>query len=174
VKLMVLGYARHGKDTVCEMLREMYGLTFMSSSLAAAEIVMMPIFGDKYKTVQECFDDRVNHRSTWYDGIRAFNAKDPTKLMRLIYDKVDVYSGIRSWREFTAGRNTLLFHHAIWVDRSELLPPEPTSSNTMEKWMADFIIDNNGTLEELRRNVRQLMETRLGQIPLGVEQRSAE
>jgi translation elongation factor EF-1alpha len=31
-KLLVIGHGRHGKDTVCEMLRDDYGYTFESSS----------------------------------------------------------------------------------------------------------------------------------------------
>ena len=34
MKLMVMGYGRHGKDTVCEILKEKYGMTFKSSSLS--------------------------------------------------------------------------------------------------------------------------------------------
>jgi hypothetical protein len=30
-KLLVIGHGRHGKDTVCEMLRDHYGYTFESS-----------------------------------------------------------------------------------------------------------------------------------------------
>ena len=31
-KLLVIGHGRHGKDTVCEILRDHYGYTFESSS----------------------------------------------------------------------------------------------------------------------------------------------
>jgi hypothetical protein len=46
---------------------------------------------------------------------------------------------------------------AIWVDRSEHLPPEDSSSMTITPDMCDVIIDNNGTLEDLYRNVDELM-----------------
>jgi len=36
VKLMIMDHARHGKDTVCEILRDTYGFTFESSSMADA------------------------------------------------------------------------------------------------------------------------------------------
>ena len=31
-KLLVIGHGRHGKDTVCEILRDEFGYTFESSS----------------------------------------------------------------------------------------------------------------------------------------------
>lgn len=31
-KLLVIGYGRHGKDTVCEILRDQHGYSFTSSS----------------------------------------------------------------------------------------------------------------------------------------------
>lgn len=39
-KFLILGHARHGKDTVAEILRDEYGFTFTSSSLFCAEKVI--------------------------------------------------------------------------------------------------------------------------------------
>jgi hypothetical protein len=54
-------------------------------------------------------------------------------------------------------RNTGVFDYAIWVDRLDHLPPEPPTSMSLEIWMADYVIDNNGSLEELERNIDQLV-----------------
>jgi dephospho-CoA kinase len=54
-------------------------------------------------------------------------------------------------------RNTQVFDYAIWVDRSDQLPQEDRSSMSLEIWMADYVIDNNGQLSDLRRNTRELM-----------------
>jgi hypothetical protein len=35
--------------------------------------------------------------------------------------------------------------------------PESKNSMSLEQWMADFTIDNNGTLEDLKFNVGQLI-----------------
>ena len=35
--------------------------------------------------------------------------------------------------------------------------PESKDSMSLEQWMADYTIDNNGTLEDLVFNTRQLM-----------------
>jgi hypothetical protein len=153
LKLMILGYARHGKDTVAEILREHHKLKIVSSSLAAAERVMVPYFksiGINYASLEECYVDRVNHRSEWYDQIKAFNTPDLARLAREIYSENDVYIGIRNAEEFQAARKEGLFQYSIWVDRSKHEPAESISSNTMDSSMADYIIDNNGTLEQLK------------------------
>jgi dephospho-CoA kinase len=54
-------------------------------------------------------------------------------------------------------KNTSVFDYAIWVDRTDHLPTESKDSMSLEQWMADYTIDNNGTLEDLVFNTRQLM-----------------
>ena len=65
---------------------------------------------------------------------------------------------MRNKREFHAIRNNGLVDYVIWVDRSDYLETEPKSSMSLEPWMADYIIDNNGTLEQLYRNIDDLYD----------------
>ena len=55
-------------------------------------------------------------------------------------------------------KNTNVFDYCIWVDRSDHLPPEPKDSMSLEQWMSDFTIDNNGTINALMFNTYQLIE----------------
>lgn len=175
MKIMVIGHARHGKDTVGEILRDAYGWTFNSSSLFCAEKVMMPAFnkllpGNKhmlpgnieekaYGSVQQCYDDRHNHRAFWHQEIAAYCTAtgDLARLAREIFKVNDVYCGCRSAREFHAARAEGVFDLSIWVDRSGHLPPESRDSMKLEQWMADCIIDNNDTLENLQRRVIRIV-----------------
>jgi hypothetical protein len=158
MKLLIIGHGRHGKDTVSEYLCEKHHLTFKSSSGHLAEAVVYPALKDMYgyTTVEECFDDRHNHRSEWFNLLADYCGVDAARLGREIFNKSDIYCGLRSWREFNAIKNNGLFDYAIWVDRSDHLPPEPKDSMSLEPWMADFVIDNNGSLEQLERNVKDL------------------
>ncbi len=161
-KVLVLGYARHGKDTVCELLRDRYDLTFTSSSQFCAEHVVLPWFRSnpgtfEYKDAAACFDDRHNHRALWYDLITDYNKPDMARLGREIFASNDVYCGLRNAREFHAVKNAGLYDFAVWVDASDRVPPEDASSCTVEPWMADFVLDNNGSLEDLERNLASLM-----------------
>lgn len=149
-KLMLLGYGRHGKDSVAEILTH-YGFTYMSSSWAAAENVVFPVLGPKYgyETVEDCFEDRHNHRREWFDLITEFNTPDKARLPRIIYSQVDIYVGIRNRDEFLAAREEGLFDYAIWVDASKRLPVESTESCTVTPDDADIVIDNNGPEKHL-------------------------
>ena len=111
-----------------------------------------------YNNEEECYADRHNHRAEWYDAICDFNKGDGARLGREIFEQHDIYCGLRNKREFFAMKNTNVFDYCIWVDRSDHLPPEPKDSMSLEQWMSDFTIDNNGTMNELMFNTYQLIE----------------
>lgn len=156
-KLLVVGHARHGKDTVCEILQRNWGYTFISSSYFCAEKVIMAEYPGRWLSVEECYADRVNHRALWYDLIAATNTPDGANLARQIYESgYDIYCGMRNKRELHAARNSGLVDLIVWVDASDRLPLEDKSSCTIEQWMADVTIDNNGSEADLEFNVNQL------------------
>ncbi len=155
MKLLVLGPARHGKDTVSEMLCKKLGLTFTSSSIICCEAFIFDRLKKKYgyNTVAECFNDRVNHRAEWFDMICEYNKNDGAKLGKLIFSKDDIYCGLRNMDEFIAIQKQNLFDCCIWVDASKRMPPEPETSITVTRSCADFVIDNNLDLEFLEWEV---------------------
>jgi hypothetical protein len=161
-RIMVVGHGRHGKDTAAEILRDDFGATFVSSSWFMAERVVFPHFckahPGRYSSVQACYDDRASERATWFNLIAASNAADLTTLGRAIFAEYDLYVGNRNAREFHALRNAGAFDLSIWVDACERVEyREPRTSLTIEPWMCDFVLDNNGTPDDLRRNVGSLM-----------------
>jgi hypothetical protein len=158
-KLLIIGHGRHGKDTVCDILKESYGFSFESSSQFCSKLFIFDMLKDRYGYIseEECYADRHNHRAEWYHAICDYNVPDAARLGREIFAAHDIYCGLRNKKEYHAMRNTGVFDYAIWVDRSDHLPLESKSSMTLEQWMADYTIDNNGTLEELHYNTHQLM-----------------
>jgi hypothetical protein len=162
-KLLVIGHGRHGKDTVCEILRDKYGYSFESSSQFCSKLFIYDMLKKKYNysSEEECYADRHNHREEWYNAICDYNVPDAARLGREIFKAHDIYCGLRNKREYFAMRNTNVFDYAIWVDRSDYLPPESKDSMTLEPWMADFHIDNNGTLEDLKFWIDELFNSKL-------------
>lgn len=164
-KILVLGHARHGKDTVCEYLRDVYGFTFTSSSHFCAERVVRPALEAKlgivYEKAGECMARREevpDWRKFWYDAIRDFNRPDLTALGRAIWAENDIYCGLRHHSEFNALKNTGSYDLCLWVDAHERKPMEEKTSMSLEQWMADYTIDSNGTIPELHANIDQLMK----------------
>lgn len=175
-KLLIVGHGRHGKDTVAEFFGELGGYTWTSSSLACAEHVCLPWFNSaehlpSYANAEDCFKDRhgrtpahrsegfefYEHREQWFLAISQYNTPDKTRLARKILETSDMYVGMRSRKELWACKAGGVFDFVIWVDGSERHEPEAPGSMQIEPWMADFHIDNNGTLNETRLNVQRLV-----------------
>lgn len=155
MKLLVIGHARHGKDTVAELLKETYGLTYQSSSWAALEIFLfdqLQARGYGYKSRKECFEDRVNHRQLWKDLITRYNTPDKARLCRdiLFRNGNNMYVGMRCPEEYAASKH--LFDHILWVDALKRLPKDPTMQIPRDPDM--IVIDNNGDLDHLRHQIR--------------------
>ncbi len=159
-RIMIIGYKDHGKDTAAEYLRKFFNLTFVSSSLFCAEHVVRPALAQQgivYADVKTCFEDRVNHRSKWFDAICEFNKEDRSRLSCKIFEKYDIYCGLRNRDELVAAKRQNLFDLCLWIDASKRKPPEGKESCTVTPQDADVIIDNNGTLDEMFVQLRYAM-----------------
>ena len=163
MKLLVIGHAQHGKDTAAEMLYDMFGLTFAGSSQVANELFIFDALKEKYgyKTPEECFADRINHRAEWYDMICGYNKEDPARLAKEILNRANIYVGMRDLEEYHASRGLFDFVVGIYNPSKDL---EPASSFNINIWTADFIVPNSSTKQELRSKLfklfRELMFTR--------------
>jgi hypothetical protein len=149
--IYIVGHGRHGKDTVAETLRDRFNFTFTASSWFMADKVIFPALKDKYgyTTVRQCFYDRHSHRSEWFDLIDKANPNG-TELSEAIFKQNDIYVGIRNKRELDAVKADPRFDpFVVWVDASNRLEPEPGSSMGITIDDADYVIDNNGTVEDL-------------------------
>lgn len=149
-KLLILGHARHGKDTAAEYLAEKLGLSFDGSSNVCCEAFVFHALRDKYgySTPFECFEDRVNHREEWHNLIADYCKDDKAKLGRLIYAENAIYCGIRAIDECEAvieEFNPVV----IWVDAAKRVDKEPKSSMQLTCNPSWINVTNNGTCGEL-------------------------
>jgi len=153
MKVLILGYAQHGKDTVAELIAEYTSLILKSSSYIATKLIIFPQLKDEYKylTIQECYEDRIHHRERWFNLIREYNKEDAAKLAKYVLKKSDIYVGMRSKIELKQSKH--LFDLIIWVDATQRIPRESYTSCTVSALNANIIIDNNSTLSELQMNV---------------------
>lgn len=159
-KWAVLGFARHGKDTVASLLQELLPtLRFCSSSEFVMEKAVWPILQPKYgyETKQQCFEDRINHRAEWYQLITGYNSPDKSKLASELLEENDIYVGLRSREELLACKEKNLFDVILWVDRSKHVAPETEASCTIRSTDCDYIIDNNDSLEETMKQLKLVL-----------------
>lgn len=157
MKLFICGYARHGKDTAAEMIKEFTGMSFQSSSLFCCKLFIYEILKDKYfyESVEECYNNRIIHRFEWHDLIRNYNKGDETRLSRHIFQKHDIYVGIRAIEEVIASREAGIVDLMLWIDASNRIKVESLLSITIIREDADIIITNNGSLEELKTKIKR-------------------
>jgi len=157
-KFMVMGFKRHGKDTFCELLEKKYGVKFAASSEFACELFLFDVLNKKhglnYTSVEDAFNDRGNHREIWYQEIKAYNVENGLDALgKEIFKEHDIYCGIRDDEEFNCLKEGGHFQFSVWIDASERLPAESEKSNKINHSMANMVIDNNGSLEKLEKQV---------------------
>jgi len=155
MKILILGNARHGKDTLAERLNEHFGMTFKSSSEMAMELFIFDEIAEQfgYTTMEQCFEDRVNHRTLWYKMICGYNKNDRARLTKDILEGYDCYVGMRDLDEFEASKD--LFDVIIWVDATKRLGSDE-NTNKIPMSAADMVITNNGTFEEFDMKAKAL------------------
>lgn len=157
LKIIIMGYGRHGKDTVAQILHDKYGLKFKSSSEFIGERAVWPLMKySRYMTFKECFEDRHNHRKLWHDAIKEYNKDDKAKLGKELFQEFDLYVGLRSKEELEALKDWNKDIVTIWVDRNLHCPREDENSCTVSHTDCTFYLDNNHTLEELENQIDEL------------------
>lgn len=164
VKVVIIGYARHGKDEVGRLLCQHYPqLRVPNTSYVAAVEIVYPALHGEYACVAECYNDRHNRRADWFRLIGDYNAQDPARFAKMILrDHGDVYIGLRS--QVSLAQVRPLVSLVVWVDASRRLKTkESESSCTVTAEMADIVVDNNGSLAELEERVLDLIQNKLKQ-----------
>ena len=160
MRLLVTGLAQHGKDEVCKILKEKYGYNYTSSSIAAIELFIFDKIGAKwgYKSPMELYDNRNKHRPELYQLITEYNTPDKSKLANDIMETNDIYCGLRCKDELAACRAEGVFEMIVWVDAVERCGvTEGEDSITIRKDMAHYVIDNNGTKEDLLKEIEKML-----------------
>lgn len=157
MKILLLGHAQHGKDTTAEYMRDIFSLSFTSSSLFMCERIVFPVLAPLYgyKTVQECYEDRKaeEKRKQWYDLIRAYNAKDRSRLAKELTAEMDMYVGMRDNDELQACKKEKVFDVIVGVYNPDK-PLEPKTSMTIDIFReSEILLLNNSTKEALANRV---------------------
>ena len=155
-KILIISHKRMGKTTVANMLCEMTNLRFKDSSMAAAEIFIFDELKDKYgyETFKECFEDRVNHRTEWYNLICDYNKDDKARLAKEILKENDIYVGMRDKEEIDECKKQRLFDYIIGVYDPDKEEESSDSFNIDLFRESDFIIRTGRDIEKVKKIVK--------------------
>ena len=77
----------------------------------------------------------------------------------MIFKHNDVYCGIRNITELKGLVEADPEIITIWVDGSKRHPPEDDKSCSVTSFDTEYILDNNGTIDELKTHISTLMKT---------------
>lgn len=160
LKLIVLGYGSHGKGTFTKIAHRLFGFSGISVSQHNFENVIYPLMKDThgYQSAEECYNDRRNHRDFWFNAIYENLKDDLAKGAREIFSTHSIMEGVRKRDEFYAATKAFPEAIVIWIDASERLPIEASTSNEMRPFDAHIVLDNNGTEADLERQVKSLFK----------------
>lgn len=158
-KLLIIGHARHGKDTVAKIITELTGMKFISSSEAALGAIWPSLQAiKKYKSKKHAFEDRVSeqNRLIWKSLITLYNTPDKSTLARKVLEDSDIYVGMRCAEEYAKTKE--LFDHVIWVDATGRVKHEDPSMGICYQANSMYLLNNNEELEDLELSVKELIE----------------
>lgn len=116
-KILIIGHKAHGKDTVAEILTQLYGFNYKSSSEMALDIFLM----DRLKQVfgitsrEEYYQRKEEVRAFMYQEILKYNTPDRAKLAKEIMTTNDIYVGMRDKHEIASCINQGVFDLVIGV-----------------------------------------------------------
>lgn len=120
MKISISGHGQAGKDTLGRWIRDNTSLKYTKSTSAYVKTEMfeyMNRMGHGYRNEEDCYDDRINHRTAWADFIDEFNRTDPAALYKRCLADQDILTGLRRFREFQAVKDLKVIDLSIWVHR---------------------------------------------------------
>ena len=154
-RILVLGHGEHGKGTFSKLLCKRFSITTMSSSFAALPFIfptLQHLLG--YRSPDEAYADRMNHRILWRDLISLLNSPDKTTLSKLILERAQIYDGMRDLEEYINSFH--LFSFIFWVDASNRVKKVDKSMNIKFNPKFMYLVDNNGPEENLKEIVNSM------------------
>ncbi len=144
MKILVIGHGRHGKDTFANMLVEKYNLKFISASKFACKHIIFPAMRANYDTVEECYNDKVNHREYWKRLISEYNKEDKLKLVKEVLKESDIYVGLRDMQEYEECKRLKLFDYVFTIYNPRI---EKESSYNIPLSEGKLILNEKGLID---------------------------
>lgn len=147
----VVGHGRSGKD---ESLSILSSLTGLRNAGTTSLYLTKYVASELGLTEEEAYRDRhesIRNRETWKRIGDEIRGDDPGKLLKEALAVGPLTGGIRDIAEAVVAKD--LCDIIVWI-QNDRVPPDPTVTFGPE--MADIVIQNNGTIPELRERLARL------------------
>lgn len=152
MNVLIIGHKSHGKDEAGARLARLLECQYLSSSLFMCERAVLPTLAPlyEYTSVEDCYADRDNHREEWFNLIYEYNRLSPTRTADELLKEASIYVGMRNRIEFNANMDKGNFDVVLWVEAGKRKEKEPHESMELTEEDADYVVDNNGSVEDLQ------------------------
>ncbi len=146
MKIIVIGYTGSGKTVVSNMIAEQMG----GKSIACSDFIISDFA--RTSMINEAFVIKHKHafRDQLFNFARDKQLKDPLVYIRQPLNEYDVLSGVRNKDELKAAKEAGIVDLIVWVNRHGA---HRNATDNLDVSDADIIIQNIGTLEELRSKI---------------------
>ena len=147
-----VGYGRAGKDTAAKIYCQLMQITYGGSTSLAVLPYVAHATGDRE---WECYSKRHANREFWFRFCNELRRGEPDLLAKLVLSQGDVLVGVRAAEEFRCLIPGGVADINVWIDRRDT-PVDSTVEFTRDE--ADLVIDNNGSINELREKLNRLVK----------------
>jgi dephospho-CoA kinase len=147
MKLLFLGYTESGKSTVAQIAADILG----TSAISISDMILQQYMED-YDAGSEAMQDKEVWRARLFQHGRKYQLEEPAYFVEKALSRGDVVAGVRNKDELEAARD--MFDIIIWVDREV---GRKDVGDVLDFSDADYVLDNNGTLEQSRQQLVDLI-----------------
>lgn len=147
--ICVLGYTEAGKTTAAEILAEILGANYANTSDQLVEELAESL-GIEPDHIRQ---NKAYYRQKLFDFGRARQKEDPLWPQAQQLRTANILTGLRNPNELEAARKYKLYDLIIWINRPGY---DAGATDKLKPEDADVIINNNGSIEDLRA---KLLET---------------
>jgi hypothetical protein len=139
LKIIVCGHARHGKDYVSAKLATALGASYRSTT----DEMLREIAPRLGTTPEAILANKEHYRQALFDEIAEYTKDDPARLVRQVFERYDIYVGLRRREELLASR--ALADLIIWVYRPGYSPE--LGSCTITQHDCDIVLLNDENID---------------------------
>jgi hypothetical protein len=164
LKLIIInGYPESGKDTFVNFCREFTDVNHVSSVYPAKQALRVLGWDGKEKTpeVRDALSTLKDLSTSLFDGPMQY-IKSKIKEYKDYPDNLLMFVDAREPAELKKYRNNL-GATIIFIDREPKGLPKNHADNNVKNFQYDFIIDNHGTLEQLKQRASEFVNNILEQ-----------